>query len=75
MRNPASTFYFALLNDTNQKLFGATIEFKVDKQLTEDTIAEAIEPSADEVLLKDQLNFINKISNDIARVTDSIVNA
>ncbi|MEO6151071.1 MAG: FUSC family membrane protein [Mucilaginibacter sp.] len=63
----------AVLNDANQKLYGSTMEFKVEKQLTEDTEAEAIQPSADEVLLKDQLNFINKISNDIAKVTDSIV--
>ncbi|RCH56265.1 hypothetical protein DJ568_04790 [Mucilaginibacter hurinus] len=63
----------AVLNDTNVKLHGPTIDFKVDKQLTEDKEAETLEPSADEALLKDQLNFINKISNDIARATDNVV--
>ncbi|RYZ97064.1 MAG: hypothetical protein EOP47_22560 [Sphingobacteriaceae bacterium] len=63
----------ALLNDTILKLAGPVIEYKVEKVLTENMEADQLEPTADDTLLKDQLDFINKISADIVKVTDKIV--
>ncbi|MCD8739628.1 FUSC family protein [Mucilaginibacter roseus] len=62
----------ALLNDASLKLFGASTEFKVEKHLTEDS-AETTAPNADDNLLKEQLDFINKICSDIIKITDSIL--
>jgi len=59
----------AVLNESNKKLQGDNIEFNVRK--TSET--EKPELTADESLLKEQLGFINKISYDIARITDSIL--
>jgi uncharacterized membrane protein (TIGR01666 family) len=62
----------AVLNETNKKLHGQNIEFNIGKA---NSGAELEKPvlTADESLLKEQLGFINKISYDIARVTDNIL--
>jgi uncharacterized membrane protein YccC len=61
----------AVLNDTSEKLGGKLVQFKTAKT----TAANAPQSAKhDDVLLKEQLGFINKISVDIARVTDSILN-
>ncbi|SDD82112.1 TIGR01666 family membrane protein [Mucilaginibacter pineti] len=60
----------AVLNESNKKLHGANIEFNVGKT-SNDT--EKTEPSAVDTLLKEQLGFINKISYDIAKITDNIL--
>jgi uncharacterized membrane protein (TIGR01666 family) len=62
----------AVLNETNKKLHGQSIEFNIGKA---NPGAELEKPAltADESLLKEQLGFINKISYDIARVTDNIL--
>jgi len=63
----------AVLNDTARRLNGNTVEFIAGKTLPEAGISQAAIPSSDDVLLLDQLGFINKISNDIARVTENIM--
>jgi hypothetical protein len=60
----------AVLNDSNKKLGGELVEFVSEKT---EPIAEKKELTADEALLKEQLEFVNKISYDIARVTDEIL--
>lgn len=62
----------AVLNDCNKKLTGKIIDFSNGKTLPYNP-DEKTQPSPDDVLLKEQLGFINKISNDIARVTDNIL--
>jgi uncharacterized membrane protein (TIGR01666 family) len=64
----------AVLNDSNKKLGGEVTEVGSSKTLTASPETEPKAVSADDLLLKDQLGFINKISTDIARVTESIVN-
>ncbi|WP_299501361.1 FUSC family membrane protein [Mucilaginibacter sp.] len=59
----------AVLNESNKKLGGERIEFTGEKAEP----AEEIIPTATDNLLKDQLGFINKISMDIAKVTDDIL--
>jgi len=61
----------AVLNESNKKLGGTAIDFISEK--TEPS-PEKKELSADESLLKEQLGFVNKISYDIARVTENILN-
>jgi uncharacterized membrane protein (TIGR01666 family) len=62
----------AVLNETDKKLGGKTVEFNIDKGLPANSTPEApVELNADERLLKEQLGFINKIANDIAKVTDN----
>jgi uncharacterized membrane protein (TIGR01666 family) len=61
----------AVLNDSNKKLDGDVVEIGSLKNTFAETEPKAV--SADDLLLKEQLGFINKISTDIARVTDSIV--
>jgi uncharacterized membrane protein (TIGR01666 family) len=63
----------AVLNDSNKKLEGTTIEINAPRVTlaTQDADPKAL--STDDLLLKDQLGFINKISIDIARITDNIV--
>jgi uncharacterized membrane protein (TIGR01666 family) len=60
----------AVLNDSTKKFGGSPVEFTVEK-------AEASEQKqalkADEILLNEQLGFVNKISYDIAKVTDNIL--
>ena len=62
----------AVLNDSSEKLGGKVIDFKTGKPAPAGLPAP---PSMqhDDVLLKEQLGFINKISVDIAKVTESIV--
>ncbi|MBB6130407.1 FUSC family protein [Mucilaginibacter lappiensis] len=62
----------SVLNESNKKLLGQPIEFNIGKTTTvSDT--EKIELSAEDALLKEQLGFINKISYDIAKITDNIL--
>ncbi|MDB4923594.1 MAG: hypothetical protein JWQ54_5577 [Mucilaginibacter sp.] len=63
----------AVLNDSNKKLDGDVVEIGSLKNTFATTETEPKAASADDLLLKEQLGFINKISTDIARVTDSIV--
>ncbi len=62
---------FALLNESNKQLGGKRLEFIGEKQEKEAFIQP--QSSVADNLLKDQLGFINKISNDIAKVTESVV--
>jgi len=62
----------AVLNETNKKLGGKVIEFSLGKSLPA-IAAPTQSQHPDDILLKEQFGFINKISNDIARVTDSIL--
>ena len=64
---------FALLNESTKKLGGQRVELISEKQDPIDAIPDADNLSPADVLLKEQLGFINKISNDIAKVTDDIV--
>jgi uncharacterized membrane protein (TIGR01666 family) len=63
----------ATLNECNKKLFGPRVEFIVEKAPCIDTGIEKPNFTTADNLLKEQLGFINKISNDIARVTDNLV--
>ncbi|MBV8388475.1 MAG: FUSC family protein [Mucilaginibacter sp.] len=58
------------LNETSKKLGGKCVDFVTEKtMLPEDQRTR----SANEALLNEQLGFINKISYDIAKVTDNIL--
>jgi len=59
-----------ILNDSGKKLGGNNVEFISEKTALSE---EKKEPTANELLLKEQLGFINKISYDIAKVTDNIL--
>jgi uncharacterized membrane protein (TIGR01666 family) len=60
----------AVLNDSTKKLGGNQVEFTVEKTET----PEQKQPlRTDEILLNEQLGFVNKISYDIAKVTDNIL--
>jgi len=61
-----------VLNESNKKLHGENIEFNIGKA-TGITDNEKPELSAEDSLLKEQLGFINKISYDIAKITDNIL--
>jgi uncharacterized membrane protein (TIGR01666 family) len=63
----------SVLNECNKKLNGRIIEFNTGKTSPTAENETPVKLSADELLIKEQLGFINKISNDIARVTDNIV--
>jgi len=63
----------AVLSDSNKKLDGEAIEVSSLKTLAAPAIDLPQAPTSDDLLLKEQLGFINKISNDIARITESIV--
>jgi uncharacterized membrane protein YccC len=63
----------AVLNESIKKLEGQRIEFIGEKPMQHQLENQKSVLSASENLLKEQLGFINKISNDIARVTDTIV--
>jgi len=63
----------ATLNDIAQKLGGAKTELLSDQVNIIDIDPKKPEPFTNESLLKEQLGFINKMSIDIARVTDNIV--
>jgi uncharacterized membrane protein (TIGR01666 family) len=58
-----------VLNETSKKLGGERKEFTGEK--AEPT--EEQTPTVTDKLLKEQLEFISKISNDIAKITDGIV--
>ncbi len=60
----------AVLNDSTKKLGGDPVEFTVEK--TEATDQKQL-LRTDEILLNEQLGFVNKISYDIAKVTDNIL--
>jgi uncharacterized membrane protein (TIGR01666 family) len=61
-----------VLNESNKKLHGENIEFNIGKA---PGVAdnEKTELSIEDTLLKEQLGFINKISYDIAKITDNIL--
>jgi uncharacterized membrane protein (TIGR01666 family) len=61
----------AILNDCNKKLDGKVIDISTGKAAASD--AEQTPATPDDGLLKEQLGFINKISNDISKVTDNIL--
>lgn len=63
----------AVLNDATRKLNGGVIEFTSVKSVPEAGISQPAALSSDDLLLREQLGFINKISNDIARVTENIM--
>lgn len=58
------------LNDSTKKLGGQPVDLVIEK-ITPTEEKRELKP--DEVLLNEQLGFVNKISNDIARVTESIL--
>ncbi len=62
----------SVLNESNKKLQGQPIEFNIGKTTTVSE-TDKIELSAEDTLLKEQLGFINKISYDIAKITDNIL--
>ncbi|WP_158828418.1 FUSC family protein [Mucilaginibacter lacusdianchii] len=59
-----------VLNDSAKKLNGAGVDFNGDRKSADD---EKPELTPDEKLLKEQLDFIHKISNDIAKSTDCLL--
>lgn len=59
-----------ILNDSGKKLGGNCVEFISEKTVLSEEKKEA---TTNELLLKEQLGFINKISYDIAKVTDNIL--
>ena len=62
----------AVLNDSNKKLGGQVVEFSTGKTIPPgDIIPQNTHP--EDILLKEQLGFINKISNDIGRVAENIL--
>ena len=62
----------AVLNDSSEKLGGSVTQ--IGNLKSSETVEDASRKNQqDEVLLKEQLGFINKISVDIARVTDGIL--
>lgn len=63
----------AVLNDSSEKLGGKVIDFKTGKLALAGS-SVPLSTQHDDVLLKEQLGFINKISVDIAKVTESILN-
>jgi len=62
----------AILNDSNKKLDGKLIRFDIPKTVLENP-ENAQRTSPDDFLLREQLGFINKISADISKVTDNIL--
>lgn len=60
----------AVLNESTKKLGGNLVDLVVEKT---NLLEERKELRADEALLNEQLGFVNKISYDIAKVTDSIL--
>jgi len=59
-----------ILNDSDKKLGGKGVECVINSG---SPLPEKPQLSPDEALLKEQLGFVNKISYDIARVTDEIL--
>ncbi len=63
----------AVLNDCSKKLNGKVIVADIPKIASIYTENEQ-KPSEDDLLLREQLGFINKISVDIAKVTENLLN-
>jgi len=63
----------ATLNDISKKLGGAKTELLSEQVNIVDATSKDTEPFTNETLLKEQLGFINKMSTDISRVTDNLV--
>jgi len=63
----------AVLNESSKALDGKRVEFIGDRLTGTNGNLESEAPTIDGNLLNEQLGFINKISTDIARVTDNIV--
>lgn len=61
----------AILNEISKKLGGNSFEFTAEQSINEEELSA--EKVADQELLKEQLGFINKIANDIQRITDNLV--
>lgn len=59
----------AVLNDISQKLGGKKVELAMELPVA----ADDHKPAVSNRLLKEQLGFINKLSGDIAKVTDGMV--
>jgi len=59
-----------VLNENAKRLGGEPVVFNCEKM---QVVPEKPVLSPDEALLKEQLGFVNKISNDIERVTDGIL--
>jgi len=59
-----------ILNETNKKLGGNCADFVTEKIIVPE---EKRTPTTNEALLTEQLGFINKISYDIAKITDNIL--
>lgn len=59
----------AVLNESSKKLGGGTIQYSIEKVPDE----ESIKLNEDDKFIRDQLGFINRISNDIAKTTDKLV--
>ena len=62
----------AVLNDCSEKLGGKEVAVNIPKKLATLHSMEQ-KSSVDDLLLQEQLGFINKISIDLAKVTDSIL--
>ena len=60
----------ALLNESIKKLGGTKVEFYDDKTTL---LLEEKPGSVNDALLKEQLEYINKISVDITKVTDAVL--
>jgi uncharacterized membrane protein (TIGR01666 family) len=65
----------AVLNDSGKKLGGNATEFTSGKTLPDSGANQQADLSSDDVLLREQLGFVNKISNDIGKVTENILSA
>jgi len=66
----------AVLKETNKKLSGETIALPAPKPAETVKIGEIPMPeplTADDELMKEQLGFINKITVDLAKITDDIL--
>jgi uncharacterized membrane protein (TIGR01666 family) len=61
----------ALLNDSAKKLGGTAVDLNAEK-LTVDAAEPAV-LTADHNLMKEQLGFIQKISQDVAKITDTFL--
>jgi len=62
----------AILNDTSVKLGGKKVDVAAMQSISNNP-AKTPEITGNDSLLKEQLGFINKMSTDIARVTENIV--
>lgn len=63
----------AILNDISLKLGGKKVDAVTDQPAINDINRKKPDKINDNSLLKEQLGFINKMSSDIARVTDNLL--